>query len=86
MSQKNFLERLIINLEKAEIPYMISGSPGSSFHGEPRESESELEFRDVLGIIMVQWENLNREYLQKWARELGVESLLDDIINKAENL
>jgi len=186
MSQKDFLERIVMNLENAEIPYMISGSLGSSFHGEPRatndidiviapaatqlnifiqslgddyyisqetamealekhsmfniidyktawkadiiirkerpfsleefkrkipvnilglqvyvvspedailsklewagERESELQFRDALGVVIVQWENLNREYLQKWARELGVESILNTILNNAENL
>ena len=36
MSQKDFLARLVMKLENAGIPYMISGSFGSSLHGEPR--------------------------------------------------
>jgi hypothetical protein len=34
--QNAFLERIIKALEHANIPYMISGSIGSSFHGQPR--------------------------------------------------
>ena len=36
MNQKDFLGRLVAKLEGAGIPYMISGSLGSSLHGEPR--------------------------------------------------
>ena len=34
--QNAFLEHIIKALEHANIPYMISGSIGSSFHGQPR--------------------------------------------------
>ena len=33
MSQEDFLGRLVAKLEDAGIPYMISGSLGSSLHG-----------------------------------------------------
>lgn len=36
MTQQEFLRRLVRSLEAQVIPYMISGSLGSSFHGEPR--------------------------------------------------
>ncbi len=35
-AQKEFLERIIDALAKAKIPYMLSGSTASSFHGRPR--------------------------------------------------
>lgn len=34
--QNQFLRKIISWLERANIPYMISGSVGSSFHGQPR--------------------------------------------------
>ncbi len=34
--QNNFIERIIKALSDADIPYMISGSVASSFHGQPR--------------------------------------------------
>lgn len=36
MNQEDFLGRLVAKLEDAGIPYMISGSLGSTLHGEPR--------------------------------------------------
>jgi len=36
--QREFLMRLIGLLDAAEIPYMLTGSLGSSFHGCPRET------------------------------------------------
>ena len=186
MSQKDFLSRLVTKLENGGIPYMISGSLGSSFHGEPRATndidvvisptreqlntflqslgegyyvsseaaqeafqnrsmfnvidyetgwkadfiirkerpfslkeferrlrgtivgvrvfvvspedailsklewskagETESQFRDALGVAVVQWEKLDRPYLQKWARELDVEDLLQKLLTTAEKL
>ena len=186
MSQKDFLARLVMKLENAGIPYMISGSFGSSLHGEPRATndidliiaptarqlnifiqslsegyyvsseaareafrnrsifnvidyqtgwkadfiirkdrafsleefrrricanilgvqvsvvspedailsklewskagESGLQFRDALGIAVVQWESLDKEYLRKWARELSIEDLLETLLSNAEKL
>ncbi len=36
IDQNKFLEHIINALNDADIPYMISGSIGSSFHGQPR--------------------------------------------------
>ena len=36
MSQKDFFTKLIQKLEEANVEYMVSGSLGSSMHGEPR--------------------------------------------------
>ena len=47
---------------------------------------SELQFRDALGVAVVQWENLDMEYLKKWSRELGFEAILEDLIIKAKDL
>jgi hypothetical protein len=38
-SQDEFLGRLIERLERAEIPYMVAGSVGSSLHGRPRATQ-----------------------------------------------
>ncbi len=38
---------------------------------------SERQWRDIVGVIKVQDEHLDRPYLQAWARRLGVESLLE---------
>ena len=186
MGQKDFLARIIMKLENAEIPYMISGSLGSSLHGNPRatndidliidpskkqlntfiqslsngyyvsrgaafeafqnrlmfnvidyqtgwkadliickdrpfsheefgrrvsaniigirafvvspedailsklewskESKSEYQFQDALGVAIVQQEKLDKEYLRKWAKDLNVEELLGRLLNEADKL
>lgn len=37
-TQQEFLKELVGRLEHCGIPYMITGSLGSSFHGEPRST------------------------------------------------
>ena len=48
-----------------------------------KDRDSELHFRDALGVAMVQYESLDQDYLTRWSRELGVEDLfarlLDDL-------
>ncbi|MCL0080462.1 hypothetical protein M1O54_03820 [Dehalococcoidia bacterium] len=51
-----------------------------------KASESERQFRDAQGIAVVQWETLDKEYLYKWARELNVKDLLENLLKNAERL
>ncbi len=182
--QNAFLERIINALEDANIPYMISGSIGSSFHGQPRATndadividpttqqlsafveslgpkyylskeaaqqaitnrsmfnvidtqsackadliirknrpysqqefsrrteanflgidvyvlspedsilsklewakgrQSETQFKDALGVLIAQKDNLNFDYLKKWAKELGIEDALSNLFKEAD--
>jgi hypothetical protein len=38
-SQAEFLKDIIVSLEQAEIPYMLSGSLSSTFYGRPRSTQ-----------------------------------------------
>lgn len=38
---------------------------------------SERQWKDIIGVLKVQEENLDRRYLNKWAQELGVLDLLE---------
>jgi len=38
------------------------------------------------GVAVVQWDTLDKEYLRKWARELNVEDLLENLLRNAEEL
>jgi hypothetical protein len=51
-----------------------------------KEGESERQFRDALGVAVVQWESLDKEYLRKWAKELSVEQLLETLLSSAEKI
>jgi hypothetical protein len=43
---------------------------------------SEREWRDVVGVVQVQGERLNRDYLYIMAAELGVVDLLEKVLNE----
>ncbi len=41
---------------------------------------SERQVEDARGIVGVQGERLDQEYLRRWAGELGIQDLLDEIL------
>lgn len=42
--------------------------------------QSERQWRDILGVLNVQKESLDLKYMKKWAQEIGVLDLLEQII------
>jgi hypothetical protein len=40
--------------------------------------------QDVLGVLQVQYERLDREYLRKWAEELSVADKLEELWDEVE--
>ena len=51
-----------------------------------KNSHSEQQFRDALGVAVVQWHSLDIDYLHKWAKELRVESSLKQLLQQARKL
>lgn len=51
-----------------------------------KDSHSELQFRDALGVAVVQWDLLDMDYLRKWAKELQVVSSLETLLEQAKEL
>jgi hypothetical protein len=49
-----------------------------------KDSGSQQQIRDVLGVLQVQGEHLDREYVRKWAQELGVADKLDELLREVE--
>ena len=49
-----------------------------------KNSRSEQQFRDALGVATVQYESLDWDYLYKWAKELQVESSLERLLKQAK--
>jgi hypothetical protein len=45
---------------------------------------SERQWRDVLGVLKVQAGGLDLEYMRRWARELGVDDLLERALAQSE--
>ncbi len=46
--------------------------------------DSEKQFKDALNVVKVQGENLDRSYLEEWAKELGVQDLLQRLFQNIE--
>lgn len=74
--QKEFLARLIAALDKTGIPYMITGSVGSSIFGEPRAT------RDV-DIIILPTERRLRAFIQEVSTDYYVS--LDAALEALQN-
>ena len=49
-----------------------------------RRGQSERQLRDVYGVLRIQADALDWKYLRYWASELGVMSLLDELLREIE--
>jgi len=49
------------------------------------DSGSELQYRDALRVAGIQRDNLDKEYMQRWASVLGIEEQLHEIFKDAED-
>ena len=49
-------------------------------------SGSEMQLRDAFGVAAVQGDRLDRAYLRRWAKELGVEEMLEKVLVEAGKL
>jgi hypothetical protein len=48
--------------------------------------DSEQQFRDALGVAVVQWDLLDMDYLHKWAKELLIEACLEELLEQAKRI
>ena len=48
------------------------------------ERSSERQWGDILGVLRIQAENLDFEYLHEWAEKLGVDGLLDQALQESK--
>lgn len=51
-----------------------------------KDSQSERQFADALGVAVVQWDRLDVDYLRKWAKELQVRDSLKQLLEQAGRL
>ena len=49
-----------------------------------KNSKSSQQLQDALGVAAVQYDHLDRDYLYKWAKELQVESSLEELLKQAK--
>jgi hypothetical protein len=48
-----------------------------------RNSQSEQQFRDALGITVTQGKNLEIDYLHRWTKQLQLKSFLEQLLEQA---
>jgi hypothetical protein len=48
-----------------------------------KDRRSEQQFRDALGVALVQWRRLDKDYLHKWAGQLHIEGQLKQLLEQA---
>ena len=51
-----------------------------------RDSESDRQYRDAVGVALLRWDELDRAYLATWAKQLEVEALLGRLLDEADAL
>jgi hypothetical protein len=49
-----------------------------------KRAASERQFNDALNVAKLQRENLDRDYLERWARELAIPELLEKLLRELE--
>lgn len=51
-----------------------------------KDSQSQAQFNDALGVLTVQWDRLDFDYLKKWANKLKVEDSLEQLLKEVKKL
>ena len=86
-------------LESLDIPYLVGGALASDVLGEPRATEDidivadirpaqadaliGAQWRDVLGLLKVQADRIDRAYPRRWADAIAVTDLLGRAFREA---
>ncbi len=72
MEQTDLLELAVQILERLGIRYALVGSFASGIWGES-EGGSDKHLRDIAGILRISGDFVDREYIGRFAKQLGVE-------------
>jgi hypothetical protein len=51
-----------------------------------REGGSDKHLRDIAGVLKISGRDIDRGYVEEWARELGLEEIWQDILPREEDL
>jgi hypothetical protein len=83
-------------LERRRCEALLPGGAGAAYIAAPEDTilaklrwhrrggdVSERQLSDVLGVLTVQGERLDLEYLREWADRLGVRDLLEQLLKEA---
>lgn len=51
-----------------------------------KDRESQRQLQDAVGVAFVQWDRLDLAYLQRWAKQLHIEELLQKVLDTTQLL
>ncbi|MGD1276298.1 MAG: hypothetical protein ABR964_03630 [Tepidisphaeraceae bacterium] len=85
-SLEEFRRRIQANLLGTDVAVVTAEDSILSKLEWSQQSVSERQYQDALGVAVLNGHLLDRGYLQHWAKELGVQSLLARLLNDADRL
>jgi len=85
-SSEEFQRRRSVNLVGLDIWIVSPEDTILSKLEWSKNHESKQQFSDALGVAIVQWTTLDKEYLNKWAKQLQVQSSLEQLLEKAKKI
>jgi hypothetical protein len=80
---------------RRRVPGRVNGLPAAMASPEDvilaklewaARGESEMQFRDALGVATSRWPDLDTDYLRKWGKELGIDRLLEALLEAADKI
>jgi len=75
-----------LRLHGSERAPLLTGGTGLAEHRTQGGEQSDRQWRDVLGVLRVQSNTLDRVYLEDWAKRLGLSDLLTRATKDTEHL
>jgi hypothetical protein len=81
-----FSRRRLVSMDGAEFVCISAEDSILSKLEWAKGRESEMQMRDVLSVVLVQWDELDHSYLEKWAQELGVTDGLTAVLAEAQQI
>ncbi len=85
-SRREFERRCTARLEGLDVWVASSEDTVLSKLEWAKQSRSEQQFRDALGVVAVQWGHLDVGYLHDWAGDLGIEDSLRLVLQQGKEL
>jgi hypothetical protein len=85
-AEQSFSRRVSANLMGMEVAVQSPEDTILSKLSWGKDSGSEMQYRDALGVALQQWENLDFEHLRRWGVELDVSEMLEKFLQEAQVL
>jgi len=85
-SRTEFARRQLVRMDGLEVQAASAEDIILSKLEWSKDSESQTQYDDALGVVVTQFDRLDREYLRTWAGELGVQDQLERLFDEAQKI